>query len=1084
MKHYLFKQLLALGLIALPMLVAAEDTDLFVGVAPSGSSAPNLMIIIDNGANFSSSAPISASQCTIGGAVNSLSGSAGGIEQCALYNVINNITANDTAPSVNIGMMVYNGSAIRDVSGLNCGEGSGGCLIQPLIPITVSNKTKLLAFITSWRTSGGSGNGYIKASASVGGNANAMQETWAYITGHTGLSGRSYAAIKPTGTCQKNYVVFLGNAYNNASNPGDAAGPQSALNGTNAITDANANPTATSSQKALILDTITTSCGSFTLPSSNHESKGYYQDEWAGYMFSQNIITYTVGVISDPCAAPAYAAILSSTANKGTGTYFEAQDYTKLTTIFQTILSEVYDVNSVFAAVSLPVSVNTQGTYFNQVFIGMFRPDADAKPRWAGNLKQYKFGFPITNDSTGARSTTLKLIDANEHAAISSGGSGFIAPCARSFWTSLNTDTYWAFKKQGTCLASDGTSLDASDSPDGNIVEKGAQATTLRKTTARNMYTCDGTTFSTCTSLTNFNTTSSSTYTAMLAAGLDVATINWHRGQDVDNENTSDAILPTPPPPNSTASIVVRPSVHSDVVHSRPVAINFNTDPSVPQTSPAQVVVFYGTNDGVLHAINGNRSADIGTVTAGSELWSFVAPEYYSKIKRLRDNSPLVKFSTSNSSTATPKDYGFDGAITAYQDTTDTYIYATMRRGGRILYAFRVPNANPSSPVFLWKRGCPNLTSDAQCTVDVINGDFTGIGQTWSSAKIFKSSGYTTTGTPATFKPLIIMGGGYDNCEDSDPNIACSSSSKGAKIYVIDAVAGNIVKTFNTSRSVVGDVFVVPDTTTGLIKYAYATDMGANIYRISGATANSAIGTTAPADWTMTKIATLGGTGTENRKFMFTLDVVQDTDGAYDLMLGSGDREKPLNSYTSATNVKNYFFMIKDNPTIATWLSEENTTRGNCGADILCLNSLLAIAYNGATPTTTDLNNKKGWYLALAPKEQVVTSAITVFDTITFSTQIPAVYSAGTCTPNLGIATVYNLNRTTGSSTVGTVRGEIIAGGGLPPSPVAGLVRLDDGSVVPIILGSSPTSPLEVKQAVQTSSVIQPRARVYWYIQQ
>ena len=50
-------------------------------------------------------------------------------------------------------------------------------------------------------------------------------------------------------------------------------------------------------------------------------------------------------------------------------------------------------MNSVFASASLPVSVNTQGTFLNQVYIGVFRPDADALPRWPGNLKQYKLGI-------------------------------------------------------------------------------------------------------------------------------------------------------------------------------------------------------------------------------------------------------------------------------------------------------------------------------------------------------------------------------------------------------------------------------------------------------------------------------------------------------------------------------------------------------------------------------------------------------------------------------------------------------------------------------------------------------------------
>ena len=40
------------------------------------------------------------------------------------------------------------------------------------------------------------------------------------------------------------------------------------------------------------------------------------------------------------------------------------------------IFSEIQSVNSVFASVSLPISVNTQGTFLNKVYVGMFRPDA------------------------------------------------------------------------------------------------------------------------------------------------------------------------------------------------------------------------------------------------------------------------------------------------------------------------------------------------------------------------------------------------------------------------------------------------------------------------------------------------------------------------------------------------------------------------------------------------------------------------------------------------------------------------------------------------------------------------------------
>ena len=41
------------------------------------------------------------------------------------------------------------------------------------------------------------------------------------------------------------------------------------------------------------------------------------------------------------------------------------------------IFNEIQAVNSVFASASLPVSVNARGTYLNQVYMGMFRPDGE-----------------------------------------------------------------------------------------------------------------------------------------------------------------------------------------------------------------------------------------------------------------------------------------------------------------------------------------------------------------------------------------------------------------------------------------------------------------------------------------------------------------------------------------------------------------------------------------------------------------------------------------------------------------------------------------------------------------------------------
>ena len=68
------------------------------------------------------------------------------------------------------------------------------------------------------------------------------------------------------------------------------------------------------------------------------------------------------------------------------------------------LLINIAAVDSVFTATTLPVSTTTQGTFLNQVFVGMFRPDANAAPRWVGNLKQYQLG--VVNGS-------LRLVDKN-----------------------------------------------------------------------------------------------------------------------------------------------------------------------------------------------------------------------------------------------------------------------------------------------------------------------------------------------------------------------------------------------------------------------------------------------------------------------------------------------------------------------------------------------------------------------------------------------------------------------------------------------------------------------------------------------
>jgi type IV pilus assembly protein PilY1 len=1022
MNNKFHKSLLASVLLVFHMSISAEDTDLFVGLPPSTTDLPNVLIVVDNTGNWNTAFEN---------------------EKAALRAMFEGLPED----KFRIGLMMYGDPAV-------------GYVRAAIRPMTATNKTAYANLINSLDVANDR-----ESSRTLG---RTMSEAYRYLNGlATTDSAAAHAKRDYTGNtsgtaASKAIYALAGNALSSAS--ATTYTPPEPGCKTYIIYIGNTVPSGNvvkdnSNRNALAEQELLAAGGDITqIPISPSGFQDNVADEWARFMKKSTLgaRTYTIDVNPGTGGnGPANSALLKSMAGVSSGKYFAVDSSVsggaEISNALNAILSEIQAVNSVFASVSLPVSVNTQGTYRNQVYIGMFRPDEDAAPRWAGNLKQYKLGF--TND-------VLELQDADSNSAINS-STGFITECARSFWTPATVDNYWTHRPLGGCLTI--ANSDSSNYPDGNIVDKGAQAYRLRTTTTRTLKTCSPA-FGTCAAggtdaLTDFNTSNTSITQALLGAADTAerdALINWGKGLDIDNENL-----------NTVTTGEMRPSAHGDVVHSRPVAMNFGTE-----TAP-KVVVFYGGNDGVLRAVNGNRSDAIGTVAAGSEMWAFMPPEFYPYIKRIRDNTTQIDFPGNTATPRSPKDYGIDGPVAAYRGSSNTWLYTSMRRGGRVLYSFNVNNSDPSDIKLKWKKGCPNLTNDTDCSTG-----FSGIGQTWSSSKTLVASGYGS-GT----SPLLIMGGGYDRCEDKDAN-DCTSSSKGKYVYVMDADTGALLKTLPTDRGVIADIFVVPDAITGKAKHAYAADLGGNVYRVN-------IGELAPADWTITKIASLGcdttASCTANRKFMFAPDVLDDN-GTYVLLLGSGDREKPLNSktYPSTMSVRNHFFMLKDKPLDTTWLSSEST---NCGGNnLICKASL----YEIDSTQTSD----KGWYLGLRTKEvvidgdttvateQVVTSAITVFDVVTFSTHIPALPAAGACSSSLGTASVYNINYKNAKSANGTsTRYQEIAGGGLPPSPVAGMVTLDNGSTVPFCIGCSPDSALQGGDPPGLTSSTQPKARVYWYLQ-
>jgi len=519
--------------------------------------------------------------------------------------------------------------------------------------------------------------------------------------------------------------------------------------------------------------------------------------------------------------------------------------------------------------------------------------------------------------------------------------------------------------------------------------------------------------------------------------------IKWLRGHDNQGDEKG--------PGNG---ITVRPSIHGDVLHSRPLVINYGDSRGI--------VVFYGSNDGVYRAVNGNQTASITTggitVPAGGELWGLILPEHYQLINRYRSNSPELQFPGTFLSTAQPKDYFVDGPTGVYQKLRPdgkidrAIIYLTMRRGGRFLYAIDV--TEPAAPRYLW-------------SISHQTAGFEELGQTWSRPRVtllqkYKTTTDTSTGTSVvTPTPVLVFGAGYDPAQDEEPPTA---NTMGRGIFVVDAVSG--AKIFSASAScptgsdtcrkvdamkhaTPSDIAFVDRDLDGYIDKFYWGDLGGNLWRADVADADV-------ANWSVTRVAALGcNTGecsvmTAPRKFFFPPAVLSvraaGAADSYDLLsIVSGDREHPLRSDSpnAAFNVKDRFFMVKDLGTSVN-VTTLNTTNVTADANLV-----------DATYSLWD-GSRQGFYISFigaawgestnqpdpgktpTPGEKAVNAPVAVNGQIFFSTNQPK-DGNNTCQSDLGTARAYAVNPFTG----GQVQNEL-AGGGLPPSAVSGLISITE----------------------------------------
>ena len=694
-----------------------------------------------------------------------------------------------------------------------------------------------------------------------------------------------------------------------------------------------------------------------------------------------SVTTFTIDVFNAQQNAET-SALLYTAAKVGGGRYFQAKTEGQILEAINSAFNDILSVATSFAAVTLPLSAENRALSNNQVFIGLFRPSAGKEPRWFGNLKEYQLaldnGEPVLADARRTRAINPLT--------------GFLRECAASFWTT-DTGAFWEDlgvnpPPRGQCDVFELLS-DWSDFPDGPYVEKGGVAQMTRQGgNARPIWTVGATGLE---ALGDAHSAALGGDTILDFLKGDIAGV--------------DEVMP---------DAGLKASVHGDVVHSRPLTVNYGG---------GNISLFYGVNDGIYRAID---AAD------GSEKWGFVAPEHFDRIERLYDNTPLVEYTGEAQEPGLdylPKDYFFDGSTGQFLDYDDNgdlqtaYIYPTMRRGGRMVYGFDVTSPD-ADPVMLWRIGCPNLDDNVGCTVG-----FTELGQTWSTPVGARVASYNDGLDPAMPKPIVIFGGGFDDCLNADAAAypAACAAAKGRGVYVLDAETGTLLKKFATDAPVITDVGLVDVDFDGYTDFAYAADVAGNLYRVSFASLASvnpenAVSSLAVDDWEIVKIASTAN----NETRFYNSPTVAAVKGNIFITIGTGDRERPLEiNYPYVSDVQNRFYALVDKP--------YQVSAGAVDLDGATMVGLTNAPLDPDDPPLTFSLAKDGWYLDLPDTgEQVVNPSAIGGGKVFFNTLQPGGASRGLCTAPIGKGKGYVVDLFSPSFT----EGEVITGDGIPIAPV------------------------------------------------
>lgn len=620
--------------------------------------------------------------------------------------------------------------------------------------------------------------------------------------------------------------------------------------------------------------------------------------------------------------------LLENAAAAGGGSYYTSSNVSGLTDALKSIIVDITAENTSFAAPSVAVSAFNNLGYRNDLYYALFRPAEGA--RWPGNVKRYKLG----KDASG----NPLIVDKNGNAAIDD-ATGFFSDSSSSFWSTT----------------------------DGKDVAKGGVAAQLLNPDTRNVLTwtsadrtptaAEGVTGSA--ALVALNTANVSADPGLLGAAdaTELGTfVNWARGKNTDN----------------SPRLAI-----GDVLHNEPKLVAYTTDEDLVRvqaasegtaTSPEQLYMFFGDNEGFIHAINPNN---------GAEKFAFIPKEL------LKNPGAYLK----NAKGTANKKYGIDGQInlwteysaldvgTKTRSLNKAYLYAGMRRGGSNYYALDVLNID--SPQLKWVIKGPEQTLVSGNYSNAATGFTPGyakLGRTFSAPKLTKLK------VNGTETKVLIFTGGYDLDQDTVGANAPKNDDIGNSLFVADAETGKLIWHASNSgaqlnistmtNSMPADPTLVDINGDGLVDIVYASDLRGQVFRFDFNSANTGSdGTDAGVFATGGRFASLAGaTAADNRRFFNSPDValIKERGGKtyFTLSIGAGFRESPLNQDTN-----DRFYVLRDSnvytkPASYTTITESDLTDVSSvdlsDADAATVLAEIAALEASMTTLNTALSNAQG----------------------------------------------------------------------------------------------------------------------------